>query len=254
MIYDNFLEEGGEFVIFGDENQDIYQRGGFNRIPELGGRKWGRWMLLKTRHRQNNQTIVDLCNAFQREFIREPDTDDQQRTLSFSNEPKYINIPGGNSGSITDYILNCIQDDQLDENYTVILSQKTSTVRDIDADYRVKTQKETTSTFESKEYYLEELERAKGDKYNQHFIENIEAVRTNRKMHFTMMCKKLKLSTIYSYKGWEAENVFLVINNSTVDNNPEIIYTALTRAQNNLYIINLNNQKYHNFFQNLLGR
>ena len=254
IIYNNFLKEGGEFVIFGDGKQDVYKRGGYTTVPELGGRTWGRWNELKTRHRQNNQNIVDLCNDFQREFFEEPDVDDQeQRTLSFSNEPKYYNITGRNSESIADYILNCIQDDELDENYTVILSQNTSTVRNIDAEYREKTQKETTTTFESKEFYLEELNKANGNKYDERFIENIEAVRTNKKAHFTMMCHKLKLSTIYSYKGWEAENVFLVINNSTVDNNPEIIYTALTRAQNNLYLINLNNQKYHNFFQNLLG-
>lgn len=254
IIYDNFLMEGGEFVIFGDGKQDVYQRGGYTTVPELGGRAWGRWNELKTRHRQNNQNIVDLCNDFQREFFSEQDIDEQeQRTLSFSNEPKYFNITGVNSESIIDHILTCIQDDELDENYTVILSQKTSTVRDIDADYREKTQKETATTFESKEFFLKELEKVNGDKHNKSFNENIEAVRTNRKAHFTMMCHKLKLSTIFSYKGWEAENVFLVINNSSVDNNPEIIYTALTRAQNNLYIINLNNRTYHQFFKNRLG-
>lgn len=35
---------------------------------------------------------------------------------------------------------------------------------------------------------------------------------------------------------------------STRENVPELIYTAITRAKENLYIINLGNENYHQFF------
>jgi hypothetical protein len=69
-----------------------------------------------------------------------------------------------------------------------------------------------------------------------------------------MSSPQLKISTICSYKGWEAENVILVIQSvskedTDTDNCPELIYTALTRAKKNLFIINLGNEKYHHFFE-----
>ena len=80
--------------------------------------------------------------------------------------------------------------------------------------------------------------------------------------HFTTDCDNLKLSTIHSFKGWEAETVILLLQpemgeNSTYEgyyiqereNTPALIYTALTRAKCNLFIINLGNNKYHQFFQ-----
>lgn len=248
-IYNNFLKEGGEFVIFGDDKQDVYKRGGYQIIPELGGKSWGPWTKLNTRHRQSNQSIVDLCNEFQKKFFDEPDIDENaELQLSFSSMPTYDYLPARKSEEIIDHILNYMQRDNLDASNTVILSQRTSTVRQIDAAYREKTQKETVTTFESKEFYLATLQEENGDETSPKFKDTIEAMRTNMKAHFTMMCKDLKLSTIYSYKGWEADNVFLIINNTKQDDNPEIIYTALTRAKENLYIINMGNNKYHQFF------
>ena len=68
----------------------------------------------------------------------------------------------------------------------------------------------------------------------------------------------VKLSTIHSYKGWESPNIilffFLFLSErekycvSARENVPELIYTAITRAKENLYIINLGNENYHQFF------
>lgn len=252
IIFDNFLEEGGEFVIFGDNNQDIYKRGGLRRVPTLGGRPWGRWNELNTKQRQTNQSIVDFCNDFQDAFLESADVvAEQQLQLSFSKEPKYMFMPSADSSAITDAILNFINEDELDPNYTVVLAQKTSLLRDVDANYRAKVNKETTTTFESKEFYDKALEEEHGVKTDR-FREDIEAVGRNQKAHFTMMCRGLKLSTIYSYKGWEAENVFLIIDNNSHENTPEAIYTALTRAKTTLYIINVGNDKYHDFMAHRL--
>ena len=108
------------------------------------------------------------------------------------------------------------------------------------------------TTCETKEVYAELLRKESGRVTNT-FKESIEDVRSNKKQHFTMVTDLIKVSTIYSFKGWEADNVFLIIqdaeNPDSLENRPEIIYTALTRARHNLYIINLGNNQYHNFFQ-----
>jgi ATP-dependent exoDNAse (exonuclease V) alpha subunit len=81
-----------------------------------------------------------------------------------------------------------------------------------------------------------------------------------------MDCDCLKLSTIFSFKGWEADNVILFIQKTESPEkdtsqpkliyeapansiNPEIIYTAITRARKNLFIFNFENEMYDKFFK-----
>ena len=60
----------------------------------------------------------------------------------------------------------------------------------------------------------------------------------------------LKVSTINSFKGWESEAVFLILEpryetstsfNLSFD---ELLYTGLTRCRRNLVVINFGNQEY----------
>ena len=62
------------------------------------------------------------------------------------------------------------------------------------------------------------------------------------KKAFWMGDSRLKMSTIHSFKGWEVPNVIVVIptfnpNDKKLD---MIVYTAMTRSQENLIIINAN--------------
>ena len=109
------------------------------------------------------------------------------------------------------------------------------------------------TTFETKEVYDRLLETCKG-KVNSKFQEELDKVRANKKAHFTMISDRIKMSSIYSYKGWEAPCVILLIlpepeHSDALENRPELIYTAITRARDNLFIINMDNSTYHNFFQ-----
>ena len=60
----------------------------------------------------------------------------------------------------------------------------------------------------------------------------------------------IKISTINSFKGWESEVVFLIIEpkyeTSTLFNMSfdELLYTGLTRCKRNLVIINFGNEEY----------
>ena len=58
----------------------------------------------------------------------------------------------------------------------------------------------------------------------------------------------LKLSTINSFKGWEINTLFLIIDGESKYETSEKIYTALTRCRSRLIILNLNHKSYDDFF------
>lgn len=78
--------------------------------------------------------------------------------------------------------------------------------------------------------------------------DGIKFLRNNKKLHFNMNSGTVKMSTIHSFKGWESENIFLILekNHANIENTfDEILYTGLTRTKKNLVIINFGNIEYH---------
>ena len=70
----------------------------------------------------------------------------------------------------------------------------------------------------------------------------------------------LKVSTINSFKGWESEVVFLILEpkyetstsfNLSFD---ELLYTGLTRCRRNLVIINYGNKEYDSKMRPLIEK
>lgn len=77
----------------------------------------------------------------------------------------------------------------------------------------------------------------------------LNQIRRSKKMNFWPKNGKLKLSTIHSFKGWEAHTLFLIISKDfNTQNTDELIYTGLSRCKKNLIILNLGNQELHTFF------
>jgi superfamily I DNA/RNA helicase len=71
---------------------------------------------------------------------------------------------------------------------------------------------------------------------------------------FTTNTHFMKLATVQSFKGWEAQTVILIIMPERDQANgqfnvPELVYTGITRAKENLIVINVANDTYHNFFK-----
>ena len=92
---------------------------------------------------------------------------------------------------------------------------------------------------------------------NWKFHRDFEALERTRKQLFTTDKRCLKISTIQSFKGWESPSVIIILENDTILDetnyqpmSPQAIYTAITRARENMYIINIGNNSYHNFFYN----
>ena len=98
---------------------------------------------------------------------------------------------------------------------------------------------DTSSFFNYLNKYNEELQAFKKDFGSKRQTNNLKIIRKNKKIHFYMNSGTVKVSTIHSFKGWESETVFLILENfnfkMTFD---EILYTGITRTRANLILIN----------------
>jgi len=82
---------------------------------------------------------------------------------------------------------------------------------------------------------------------------SLKMIRNNKKLHFYFNSGTVKLSTIHSFKGWESEMIFLILENFnfqlTFD---EILYTGITRSRANLILINYGNKDYNDKLKKLV--
>ena len=112
------------------------------------------------------------------------------------------------------------------------------------------TTKETFLAFVDK--YKDELTKFKKQVYSSDY----KVIRENKKLHFWMNSGTIKISTIHSFKGWESEVVFLIVEKRedysvSFD---ELLYTGLTRCKSNLIIINFGNEEYHEKIKPLIEK
>lgn len=80
--------------------------------------------------------------------------------------------------------------------------------------------------------------------------QSLKFIRDNKKHHFWYDRGTLKLSTIHSFKGWEANTLFLILEEQYDGSDfqtsfEELIYTAITRSKTNLIVLNYGNSKHH---------
>ena len=103
--------------------------------------------------------------------------------------------------------------------------------------------------FETWYYKKEQTELRKAVTNNFTFRERIKFVRDNKKFHFWTKGGLSILSTIHSYKGYETDTLFLIIEPQYANSDfpysfDELIYAGLTRAKNNLFFINFGNNDF----------
>lgn len=99
-----------------------------------------------------------------------------------------------------------------------------------------------------KKYSLKKLHE-KYPHYKQ-LYQSLKYIRDNKKHHFWYDRGMLKLSTIHSFKGWEANTLFLILEEQYEGSDfqtsfEELIYTAITRSKTNLVVLNYGNSKHH---------
>lgn len=268
IVMQNFLlEPNGELVVFGDPKQNVYQRpldtNGDIRLGVIGG-QWNRQ--LTTSRRFTNPRLANLATAFQTQFMANLPVDNIATENAMSNTFNfqiltYIDLRQNNSfESIITNIINIISNDNNEARDFVVLASSTKLLRNIDILYRQRTNEQTEMTFISNETLerLKQIHQVTDEKAaNWKFNRDFEALERTRKQLFTTDKRCLKISTIQSFKGWESPSVIVILENDFVLHNatfrpmsPQTIYTAITRARENMYIINIDNDTYHNFFYN----
>ena len=268
IIMQNFLlEPNGELVVFGDPKQNVYQRpldtNGDIRLGVIGG-QWNRQ--LTTCRRFTNPRLANLATAFQAQFMANLPTDNiatenaMPNTLNFQILT-YIDLRQNSSiDAIISNIINIITNDNNEARDFVVLASSTKLLRNIDILYRQRTNEQTEITFISSESLerLKQIHQVTDERLaNWKFNRDFEALERTRKQLFTTDKRCLKISTIQSFKGWESPSVIVILesdfalhNTSFRPMSPQTIYTAITRARESMYIINIGNDSYHNFFYN----
>lgn len=251
-----FLIENGEFVVFGDSKQDIYQRKAMDTVPIQG-----RPSVLKKSYRLS-LNIAALATKFQEYFfvgnheIEKIEVAEQAELFKTEGAIEYFSFNDpSNFEAIYSVIMDFLERNEIHQSDAAILSARTEIVAELDYFIRTRKHTETTRIFEPLEL-RKQLEQEIEDSWL--FEERIDKLRDNLKRHFVMNTGLIKISSIHSFKGWETDTVFLLIegeiegmsNTFTTD---ELIYVGLTRAKRNLIILNLDNSKYGEFFEELLS-
>jgi len=265
-----FLTEKGRFILCGDGEQNIYGREveSTTRMPVVRGfgGKDNPWRPVSQRisMRTLNPKIAILSSQFSKEFQISAGALNIQDDLNLfdykmgywciNSTASYDSLAGNIEWIIRQYNLN--------PKDVVVLGQSINLLREVDFNMRTIFSHKTIATFESREEY----EQVKSTTFSPAKLElDLKAIRRVAKVHFTTDVDMLKLATIQSFKGWESKSIILIIqaeNDSENDGNedgfvlqarqniPAHIYTAITRARENLFILNLGNHKFHNFFKN----
>ena len=260
-----FLKKKGEFVVFGDSKQNIYQRetddAGDIIIDEIPG-SWNKE--LTKGQRFLNPALTELAVSFLHEMM---DTDTVKIEFSdllsnFSKEfqfniIQYTKIPSNqDTATLAEAIYtickNFIEKYHIEFGDVAILAPQIDLLRHIDYRHRVTSKKSTTVTFVRNEDE-KEISSNRGIA-TANYLRDYDRLEKIEKKCFTMQTPNLKLSTIHSFKGWEAPTVICIIQNSIygseeLEPEPELIYTAITRAKENLLIINIGDNQYDDFFK-----
>lgn len=260
IITKYFLVKDGEFVVFGDEKQNIYNRKLDESKKPITVGIPGRWKTLNISKRFTNEIGV-LALEYQKELmakkytpdemiiLNNPELDFDQKILQYYN----FGLETTAKDLFTKYVY-LIKKYNIHPSNICFLSATVEYLREIDYLIRKELKENTITTFETKEFWIK-LKQETVDKPQ--FYNKIEGIRRNKKNHFWMKTGTSKLSSIHSFKGWESHTLFLLIEPETGNNQfetIELIYTALTRAQINLFVFNMGNSFYNDFFKNKMNK
>lgn len=253
LIKKYFLTENGELVIFGDEKQNIYDRAlGDDKKPNttiIGG-----WNILDESFRLNTK-IALLAEEFQKYYFKDKYEIDsikssklKQGSFDFETNILRIETYQNDSNILVGSIFDIIKSHNIHPNDVCILASNIHILIDIDWIIRRTLNEKTLTTFETKEMLDVLAKQHSSDK--ELLKSEIENVRKIKKVAFKLNNGMLKISTIQSFKGWQISTLFLIID----DNSNEAIYTAITRAKNNLIIFDKENGKYYKFFKDEIDK
>lgn len=277
IVRNNFVADDGEMVLFGDESQNIYHR--VEERASVVAQGFGRWAKLSRSYRTNiDSPLNQLFKDFQIEFLAEKYTDAEifetkptQIAMGFSLL-KYDHVhPSDWRQQVFESIEGYIRSYDLHPNDIVILGSRVPMLIKLSdmwtdkekAHCMFETYDELLSCMISKSDALKNSGadvikkiramniwdiksddlRALNERELTELIslvkDNIEHVRRAKKNHFYANTGLLKFSTIHSFKGLESKTVFYILGK---DDDPEVVYTSITRSTENLVIFDVSKE------------
>ncbi len=247
IIRSFFLEENGEMLLFGDEKQNIYKRAldGERRSKVVEG--FGAWVKLTKSFRYSNQSpIIPLVDSFQKNFLLqnyELDSDESfQLSLTNVGIQAYTTFDRRNLRQLARQIIEMAKENKIHPNDISIISSQEIILRELDHILRTSEahKERTLCAFPS-------IEVTEHPKYSKKYQE----ISAAKKKGFNLNSGVMKLSSTHSFKGFESPLIFLIVNNN---DSPEMIFTGLTRAKENIVIYLEINSTYLDFFSKHLNR
>lgn len=249
LVRDCFLADDGEMVLFGDQSQNIYNRPSDGReSPIVLG--FGSWMRLTKSYRsEGDAPLLELFRNFQMQYLIRKYADAaifEARTgqalmrydlLSYEAYGADYDAP-----AVLERIRHYIREFQLHPNDIAVVSSKVEWLKPLNEE--LKKYEKTKVMFEEASE-IDALEKRIGENSPQ-IEEEITRIRRRKKCFFMQNSGVIKLSTIHSFKGLEAQTVFCIL---TPDDDAEMIYTGITRAQKNLVVFDSPASSFGPFFQ-----
>ncbi len=227
----SFLTENNEILFAIDEKQNIYKR-------ELNWVGRGRWGILNGVLNQGLRLPIKqikIINNFSKTFLKDFNNKQENPEISIPEEKQLSLLPS----ICKSYWINVKDFTEIKNNiYKVIqhLVEKLS-MKISDVVILVNRHEEG---IELRNYIKKQF----GNKFSIMDIFSMNSFhRQIKKRYFRINTPHLKMSTFHSFKGWEARNVIIVIpeDQKSIEVMKKfdlMIYSSLTRTQENLFIIN----------------
>lgn len=241
-LLDKFLSERDELLFVCDKKQNIYGRE-LSWIDNMGQYKGkvkfrGEWRELNTVYRIP-KNIGDVANKFSDCFNLEQSieiTEDYQQSTLYERPPifDWENIQQQNW---LDHIM---------EAYETIKYQQMNLGEGHASDIVILTPTRKIGIAAVEAFNKQNIEV-------NHVFERKDQIKHHRhKKAFWLGDSRLKISTIHSFKGWEAIHVILLIPEKWIGdkNLDSIVYTAMTRSRKNLIVLN-SHDRYWEFGESL---
>lgn len=246
LVRDCFLADDGEMVLFGDGSQNIYGKSSI----KLG---FGRWVRLTKSYRSDGDSpLHQLFGGFQIQYPNQENTDSEISELS---EAK----PGQTSmrldllnyetygttydaAVIIEKIQRYIRDYQLHPNDIALVCSKVEWLFPLNE--ALKLTEKTKVMFEERSEV--DALATRMDQDSPQFRKEIAKIRRRKKCFFMQNSGLIKISTIHSFKGLQSQTVFCIL---TPEDEAEMVYTGITRAQRNLVVFDTSASNFRSFFQ-----
>ncbi len=269
FINEIFIADGANYMVTADEKQNIYNRKmDVDKRPKVPGIP-GRWGHIKGTWRLPIR-IADMALDFQIQVFGTKyniEKAEQLNMFSLPGEITYLELDSGSDPN--EGVMQTIEEicrTPVSRNDIAVLTFTHYRIRGLMQLYMNRFGPESVETTSETKAVYNNLKRKYPNadispKEYTRFREELNKYRSALKRRFHMNPGTIKMSTIHSFKGWEIPCTIIVLEDEAAVkqegediNFDELLYTAITRAKKKLVIINLDNEKYRQYFKHLMKR